>query len=70
MNLKDLKTHTTHPLKPVFEPYARAKIAKVVGIHPQYLRDIMNGKLDPSSDLEGRLQQLAAEIQTAEKSEK
>jgi hypothetical protein len=70
MNLSDLRTNTPHPLQSVFQPYARAKIARLVGIHPQYLRDILSGKLDPSSALADRLQQLARQIQTAEKSEK
>jgi hypothetical protein len=70
ISLADLRTQTPHSLKPIFDRYSRAKIAALVGCHPQYLRDILQGKWSPSADLESRMQQVAGEIREAEEAEK
>jgi hypothetical protein len=70
LSLKDLRTTNPHPLKPVFDRYSRAKVAALVGCHPQYLGDILHGRLSPSAKLESRMRQLAKEIREAEKAEK
>jgi len=70
LSLADLRTTETHSLKPLFDKYSRAKIAGLIGCHPQYLRDILSGKWSPSADLESRMQRVADEIRKAEAAER
>ncbi len=62
MNLEDFKTSTPHPLKSVFKGYSRAKIANHLGIHANYLGNLLNGNCKPGKDLAARIEKLAEQF--------
>jgi len=65
IDLQDLLTATPHHAAITFKPYARAKIAKLLGISTGYLNNIMQGNLTPSPALETRITGLTESIAAA-----
>jgi|APSaa5957512622_1039677.scaffolds.fasta_scaffold413027_1 hypothetical protein len=64
--LNDLKKPAAHQLKPIFDKYSRAQIAKSLKIHSAYLGNILCGHMQPSDSLEKKLHVFAKKIIEAE----
>jgi len=67
IEIEDLKKTDAHPLKPVFQNYARSKIATNLDIAPTYLGNVLNGHLFPGPKLSKKMKILAIKLQKAEK---
>ena len=69
IDLKQLKTKESHPLRNQLDRFPRSRISETLGISTNYFCNVLTGHARPSSHLEKRMQELSIAISKAEKAE-